>query len=329
MDGALRSRAVVVGHLTLTAPAIVVSLLSPFLALRALGPTVVPYYFLAGLAIAWQWYLVGLPGWKKWLANKGAPAEEVHDLAYRAGLVWPVDAAIGPFALHTAAAAICGTHLGPWLLNCWYAWLRPLAGMTSHHGTGNDYLQNFELVSILPALILGYLLSRRFERLATYAWILPTIILGYKLVTFAELPVSVLAPHSSTRFGYFFTIQRIMPTFTPGFGGVDVVRVALQMSVVAPFYAGLAYSAGAIAGKQNLLKRVFGHTPMQLKSENAPTEENLETGSGDQAQTVGHLSISPCNSACDPWRTSRSDLLRFFGPRNAQLSTPFLRSPLR
>lgn len=54
-----------------------------------------------------------------------------------------------------------------------------------------------------------------------------------------------------------------MPTFTPGFGGADPVRVALQMSVIAPFYAGLAYSAGAIIATRHLLERVFPNRPME------------------------------------------------------------------
>jgi len=64
-----------------------------------------------------------------------------------------------------------------------------------------------------------------------------------------------------TRFEYFFVIQRRIPTFTPGFGGVDPIRVALQMTVVAPFYSGLAYSVGALAGKHALLEQIFRPTP--------------------------------------------------------------------
>jgi len=213
MYSALKSRAVVMGHLSITAPAFVVSLLLPFLAWRALGPTVVPYYLMAGIAIGWEWYLVRLPDWDEWLAANGALPEEVDALAHRAGLAWPLKASIGPFALHTAAAGLCGIHLGPWLLSRWYAWGRPLAGMSARTPTGNDYLHNFELASIVPALVLGYILSTRFNRLASYAWVLPTVILAYKFLTVSVPPVSVLASYSSTRLEYFFVIQRTMPTF--------------------------------------------------------------------------------------------------------------------
>jgi len=110
-EAALTSHATLVGHLTLTAPAIVGIILIPLFGLYMLGPSLFIYYVMIGIAIGWQWYLVALPMWKKWLMGKGVQQEEIDSLARRSGLAWPVDAAIGPFALHTAAAAICGVHL--------------------------------------------------------------------------------------------------------------------------------------------------------------------------------------------------------------------------
>jgi hypothetical protein len=271
-EAALTSRATLVGHLVLTAPAIAAIILIPLFSLYMFGPFLFIYYVITGIAIAWQWYLVALPNWKKWLREKGTQQEEIDSLARRSGLGWPADAAIGPFALHTAAAAICGVHLGPWLLSRWYVWMLPLTGRTIHIPTGNDHLQNFEVVSVVPALVLGYLLARRFGRFAGYAWVLPTVVLAYKLLTFTEPFASVLAASSSmTRFEYFFVIQRRIPTFTPGFGGVDPIRVALQMTVVAPFYSGLAYSVGALADKRNFLDRVFRRSPIQDEPEGIET----------------------------------------------------------
>jgi hypothetical protein len=278
MDNALTSRGALVGHLALTVPAIAGIFLVPLLGLRMFGPFKLVYYVVAGIALGWQWYLIALPRWAKWLTGKGAQPEEVDSLARRCGLAWPRNAAIGPFALHTTAAAVCGMHFGPWLLSRWYAWILPLTGMSSHMPTGNDYLQHFELASIVPALVVGYLLSRYFVRFAAYAWILPTVVLVYKLLTYAEPQASVLfAPaHSLTRFDYFFVIQRTMPTFTPGFGGVDPIRVAEQLDVVAPFYAGIAYSAGALVGTRSLLDRIVRGSSMQADPGAHQTEEQSE-----------------------------------------------------
>ena len=275
MENALRSRSALVGHLTLTAPAMAGVLLLPFFGLRIFGPFAFVYYVVAGIALGWQWYLVALPRWAKWLTAQGARPEEVDALADRCGLAWPARSAIGPFALHTAAAAICGLHFGPWLLSRWYAWILPLTGMSSHTPTGNDYLEHFELASIVPALVVGYLVSGYIEKFGALAWILPTVVLAYKLLAFTEPQASVLfAPAQHlTRFDYFFVIQRTMPTLTPGFGGVDPIRVAQQLTVVAPFYSGLAYSAGALGGRHNLIDRVFRRSRFQAEPETLQTEE--------------------------------------------------------
>ncbi len=281
MDNALTRRAVVIGHLTLTAPAIAAVLLVPFFGLRMFGPFLHVYYVMAGIALGWQWYLVGLPGWKKWLRGKGAQQEEVDALAHHSGLAWPANATIGPFALHTTVAVVCGIHLGPWLLSRWYVWIMPLLGMPSHMPAGSEWLQHFELTSIVPALVAGYLLSRYFGRLAQYAWILPTIVLAYKLLTFTEPQVSVLAPHPSIRWEYFFVVAQ-------GFGGVDPHRVVEQITVVAPFYAGLAYSAGAFAATHDLLKRIFGNSGMQSETETTQTEERTEGRTADGPSKAAH-----------------------------------------
>src|ERR1700730_9963618 len=98
-------------------------MLVPVLALRMFGPSLFPYYVLAGVTVGWQWYSVALLSWKKWLARKGVHDAEVEHLARRAGFVWPGEAAIGPFALHTTAGAVCGIQFGPWLLSRWFVWI--------------------------------------------------------------------------------------------------------------------------------------------------------------------------------------------------------------
>jgi hypothetical protein len=267
----------VVGHLTVTTPVVAAILLVPFLGERMFGPSLFVYYVLGGITLGWQWYSVALASWKMWLAGKGVPDEDVEDLSRRAGLAWPGESTIGPFALHTTAAAVVGIHLGPWLLGRWFVWILPLTGMPSRTPTGDDYLQHFELASIVPAFIVGYILSRHLRRLATSAWILPTIVLVYKLVTYTEPYASILAPHSSTRFSYFFVIQRSMPTFAAVLGGVDPIRVLQQMFVVAPFYAGLAYSIGGLAARHDVLQRLFGRPPsVQPEPEITLSEKTAE-----------------------------------------------------
>jgi hypothetical protein len=276
------SRAVLLGHLAITVAAITAILLVLFFGSHMYGPflwpSLWPYHISAGLTIAWQWYSAAQPRWRESLKRRGVAEEEIERIARSNGLVWPGISFVGLFVLHTTAAAICGIHFGPWLLSRWFAWIVPLTGITSHAPTGNDWLQHFELASIIPALLVGYVLSRHFRGMAACAWILPTVILAYKLLTFTEPQASVLAAHSSTRFSYFFVIQRSVPTFSVGFGGVDPVRVSEQIDVVAPLYAGVAYSIGALAARHNLLEKFFGHSRgMQPEPELAPeTPEEAE-----------------------------------------------------
>jgi len=284
-------RAIVIGHLTITTPAIGAILLVPFLGLPMFGPHLFVYYVLAGLAAAWQWHSLALRGWEEWLVRKAVQGSEEEHFARRAGLVWPGESVIGPFALHTTAAAVCGIHLGPWLLSRWFVWILPLAGMSTGAPTGTDYFRHFELASIVPALVVGYLLSQYVPRLGTLAWFVPTVILVYKLLTFTEPYASILSPHSSTRFAYFFDIQRSIPSFTSfaaGLGDGDPIRFVEQMFVVAPFYAGLAYSVGALGGSHDLLKKLFKPSPMPSDREIAQLQETPKECTENEVEKVAH-----------------------------------------
>ena len=170
MDDTLRSRAVIVGHLILTAPTIAATLVVPFLSLRTFGPGAsLVYYVLATIALGCQWYSIILPRWKKWLLGTGVQIDDVERLARSAGLAWPVESPVGPFALNTSVAALCALRLGPWLLSRWYVWIMPLSGMSRHLPTGNDWLQHFELTSIVPALVAGYVGESQFFPMARRA----------------------------------------------------------------------------------------------------------------------------------------------------------------
>jgi hypothetical protein len=249
-------RPILLGHLTITVPALAVVPLVVYWSLYQFGASLWPYYISGGLAIAWQWYSMGLPRWKGLLTRKGVQENETEEVARRGGLAWPGAAAVGPFALHTTAAAMCGIFLGPWLLSRWFVWILPLLGISTNTLRADYWLQHLEVVSIIPALPVGYVGSRYCPKLGMWAWSLPTIILSYKLLTFINPHASVLASESSSGFSYYFVIERFMPTFN-NFRGSDPVRVAAQMTLVAPFYSGIAYSIGALTEKYNAMERII------------------------------------------------------------------------
>jgi hypothetical protein len=276
------TKAVLIGHLAITAPVVVLTLGVPYLLLYQFGPMLMPYYILSGLAISWQWYLIAARYWEESLAKQNLQQSEIEALVLRNGLRWPGASAVGSFALHTAVAAICAVNLGPWLVFHWFGWVLPLSGFSTATPATNYYLQHLELVSIIPALIVGYFLARRFQRLATSAWILPTITLAYKLWTFRDQHVSVLVSNPWSGFSYYFVIERVMPTFQTLYGS-DPIRVAAQMFFVAPFYAGVAYSFGALLSNRRILERLSGRAlPIEAGLRESPrSTEEIGDGGGE------------------------------------------------
>ena len=69
-------------------------------------------------------------------------------------------------------------------------------------------------------------------------------------------PSSVLFSSSMTAIKYFFEIQKVMPTSANPLAS-DPTRVWAQESVTAPFYAGVAYSLGALASRHTVLAKMF------------------------------------------------------------------------
>jgi hypothetical protein len=248
------TRAVVLGYFTITIPVIVAIAIVVRWGLYQFGPLLWPYYVTGGIALAWQWYSMALKRWKGLLTRNGPQASYTEDVAQRSGLVWPGGEAIGSFALHTTAAAICGLHFGPWLLSRWFVWILPLVGISSDTPRADYWIQHLELVSVIPALVVGFVVSRYFEKLASWAWLLPTIILSYKLLTFTDPHTSVLASNPLSRFSYYFVTEPSMPSF---YNIPDTARFAVQISYVASFYSGVAYSIGALTMRYKVIEKII------------------------------------------------------------------------
>lgn len=282
---------VLFGHLAITVPVVLAVPLFVYWGLGEFGPSLWPYYVTGGLALAWQWYSIALPRWKDLLTKGGLSVNEAEDAARRSGFVWPGTGAIGSFALHTTNVPLCGIFLGPWLLSRWFVWVLPLLRISSTTPKADYWLQHLELVSIIPALLFGALVARYFAKLAAWAWVVPTIILSYKLLTFTNPNVSVLASADPwSRFSYYFVIQQHIATFSQRFGwNGDPVRVAEQLNVTVPFYSGIAYSLGALLTKHKVVEKVvtslrrerepekFGQDEVEIEniagSENDPAHE--------------------------------------------------------
>jgi hypothetical protein len=279
------TRAVALGHLTVTVPVVVITAATVRFFLYTFGPMLMAYFVFTGVALSWQWYMMAIARWKESLANRGFQCDEIEKLAWRSGLQWPGASSIGAFALHTAAAEMCAANLGPWLVYHWFGWMLPLFGISTTILGTDYYLQHLEIMSIVPALIVGYVVARHLPRLAATAWMMPTAILSYKLWTFVDPRGSVLvASNYSVRFSYYFDIVSVMPNFRDLYRS-DPLRVVQQMLFVAPFYSGIAYSAGAFLSRWRILDHFVG------------TSVAVDTESNDAA---GHNHAGAVTSAAPP-----------------------------
>jgi hypothetical protein len=258
----VKQRALLWGHLLVTLPAVAVLGGVPFfLRLFVFVPSW-PYYLTTGLALAYQWYTAAMARWRTVLRTRGFSEGEVEEIAEKGGLVLPGASSAGLLALHTTAAGLCATSLSLWLAGLLVHWM-PLIGQAAPPRGMDFYLQHFELANIVPAFLLGCVIVRKFPEFSTWAWVVPAAVIFYKLVTFVEPSVSVLASGDPWhRFSYYFVIQRVAPTlkFTRtsfDVSGPDPVRVLEQITAVAPFYCSIAYSLGAFATKTKALQRVW------------------------------------------------------------------------
>jgi hypothetical protein len=152
------------------------------------------------------------------------------------------------FMVHTYVAYTCAMHLSPWLVFHWFRWVMPILDVPISVPATDWYLQHFELMTILSALVVGYLNVARFlpntirnfmhedhHSIGTWSWIFPTLVLSYRMLKY-HAPSSVLFGGSMTAMKYFFEIVKVMPTLQNPFAS-DPVRAWAQMSVTAPFYA--------------------------------------------------------------------------------------------
>jgi hypothetical protein len=190
-------------------------------------------------------------------------------------------ASVGAFALDTVIVYTLALRVSGTLVSVWFAWAPRLFQISTIVRPVDWYLQHLELMTIIPALAAGYIdvgrivpallggliKERRRTSAAMWAWSIPTGVLIYRLLQY-HAPTSVLVGSSMSAFKYFFDIQRVMPTFANLLAS-DPVRLLRQMTITAPFYAGFAYSLGAIFQRYRILNKLFSFE----KPEEAPPSD--------------------------------------------------------
>src|SRR5258708_8418027 len=111
---------------------------------------------------------------------------------------------VAAFMLHTYVAYTCAMHLSEWLVFHWFGWVMPIMHVFTCIPATDWYLQHFELMTIVPALLVGCLNVTRFllntirifmheghYSIATWAWIFPTLVLLYRMLAYQAPSSSV------------------------------------------------------------------------------------------------------------------------------------------
>jgi hypothetical protein len=89
VSGLSPARAVLVGHLLVTVPALVIVGGAIWFARIRLGADRTGPALLLGCAVAWLWWSCAIPWWRQWAHRRGADRDAVQRLGVRTGLVWP------------------------------------------------------------------------------------------------------------------------------------------------------------------------------------------------------------------------------------------------
>src|SRR5689334_21564681 len=95
------------------------------------------------------------------------------------------------FAAHIAAVYLCAVFFSSWLVRLGFQLAR-WAGSPPSIGPIDWTLQHFELVYIVPALVVGYVNVRRSESLGKWVWTVPAAVMVYKLLRYQPSASSVL-----------------------------------------------------------------------------------------------------------------------------------------
>jgi hypothetical protein len=193
----------------------------------------------------------------------------------------------GEFILHSAMVFSCAMIGFPWLIWRWFDWVQPYVHVPPSGPAWSWYWPNLALVNLAMAIGVGYGMARGLKTAAVWAWTVPALVLGVKMLVFSHPPASSVlfeARPKMTSLEYFFGV---LPGVLPDAGPMsefpldfDYERILAQIRYTASFCAGVGYTLGALVARYQLLTKMFvfekpveGETaPAQSDANNAPKE---------------------------------------------------------
>lgn len=166
------------------------------------------------------------------------------------------------FLPHLAAVYIIVNSFTPWLAGWTRGKLLPLLQIPSTSSSAFEFdFSHLFAFSFIPAFLAAFTNVRFKHRVAEFVWVVPAVILAYKLATFSA-STSVLAGQSSSAFHQYFEGGFLIPEYRDWqeFWEIvrenpDMMRGMDQAHYTAPFYAGVGYSLGAWISLRTALTR--------------------------------------------------------------------------
>jgi hypothetical protein len=166
------------------------------------------------------------------------------------------------FALHLATVyaitTFCTSRLAVWT----HGTLLPLLREPSSSTSSEFLFSHLLAFSFVPAFTVGLINARFKHKVAQFVWLVPTVILFFKFLSFRS--TSVLHSQLSLAFHHYFGGGFLIPEFrdwhdfwTTVGSNSDLKRAMAQLSFTAPFYAGIGYSVATWIGRRtNLIRKV-------------------------------------------------------------------------
>lgn len=164
------------------------------------------------------------------------------------------------FLLHLAAVYAIVNMITPRLAGWTRGTLPPLLHRPSSSGSFEFFYSHLFAVSFIPAFLTGLVNAKLRHKATQFVWIVPVVILTYKVLTFPA--PSVLQSRVAAAFHEYFGGGFIIPEFNNWreFWSIvgtnaDMTRGMEQVRYTAPFYAGASYSLAAWLGRRAQLSR--------------------------------------------------------------------------
>jgi hypothetical protein len=166
------------------------------------------------------------------------------------------------FFAHLAAVYLTVKFWTPRLAGWTWGTLLPLLQLPTSLSSFAFLFSHIFVFSFVPAFVAGLVMARFRPKAAQTVWLIPTVILAYKLVSY-RAGISILS-HSWPAFHHYFGGDFLIPEFYDWHqfwsmvgSSSDMTRGIAQLTFTAPFYAGVGYSLAAWICHRTRMDRIL------------------------------------------------------------------------